>query len=213
MHCIDETHCDWMGSDEVDVITSAVHISRGGANNIVRTERMPLQAGQSGTYGGVDSHDTRIGPPGGSVERGRGRRPARHVADHGLLRARLRQPGPFREEADAAVKLAIAIATYLYPPAGAILALIEASGLVTDFFNWILSTGDDEIGTNVTVLEFEDLENYSRTRQTDYRESRTSARGTGLMYHFLGSVNDNDYLAAYIVTRNPSAPLFQTVVE
>lgn len=62
MHCIDETHYDWMGSDEVYVITSAVHITRGGANNIVRTERMPLQAGQSGPYGGVDSHDTRIGP-------------------------------------------------------------------------------------------------------------------------------------------------------
>jgi hypothetical protein len=65
----------------------------------------------------------------------------------------------------------------------------------------------------VTVLEFDDLEDYSRTRQSNYRESRTSARATGLMYHFLGSVNDNDYVAAYTVTRNPAAPLYDIVVE
>lgn len=212
MHCIDETHYDWMGSDEIYVMTSTVHITRNGAN-VVRTERMPFQAGTSGTYPDVDSHETKIGPRAAAwngvvteVQLGMSITTVFFEHDFG-------DPDHFREEVDAGVKLAIAIAAYLYPPAGAILALIEASGLVTDFFNWILGTGDDEIGTNVTVLEFEDLENFSRTRKTDYREPRSSSRTTGLKYHFLGSVNDNDYVAAYTVSRNPPAPLYEPIVE
>jgi hypothetical protein len=115
-------------------------------------------------------------------------------------------PDAYRGEVDAAVKVAIAIATYLYPPAGALLALIEASGLITDFFNWLLGTGDDEVGTSTVVLEMADLENYSRSRTTNY--ARPGRKATGLNYHFLGTVNDNDYAVAYQVQRNPRAPLF-----
>jgi hypothetical protein len=206
MHCIDETHADWLGSDEIYIVTSAVHIHRNG-NNIVRTERHPVQAGGDGWYGDVDSHDTRIGP--------RAAVWAGHVDDV-LVGMSLTtvvfehdegDPDAYRDEVDAGVKLAIAIATYLYPPAGAILALIEASGYITDFFNWLLGTGDDEVGTVTLVFEFGDLEVYSRSRTINYTEDLGTTNPTGLMYHFLGSVNDNDYVAGFQVQRNPPAPL------
>jgi len=213
MHCVDETHWDWAGSDEIYVVTSAVHITRQG-DNVVRTERHPITAGTSGVYGDVDSHDTRIGPRascwnGAVAEVRLGMSLTTVVFEHDYG-----DPDALRDEVNAAVILAIGIATYIYPPAGAILALIQASGLVTDFFNWLLDTGDDEIGTVTQVFELDDLEEYSRTRTSNYTEVFGSTQPTGLMFHFLAAVNDNDYVAAYQVQRNPRAPVLpQTPVD
>jgi hypothetical protein len=211
LYCIDETGPDWWGSDESYVVTSAVHITPGGAN-VVRTERHPFAGNQQDAYSDVDSEEVRIGPRaacwnGAVANVTAGMSLTTTVFDHDEG-----DPDAYRDEVDAAVKLAIAIATYIYPPAGAILALIEASGLITDFFNWLLGTGDDEVGTSTLVLELSDLEAYSRSRTTNY--TRPGRKATGLNYHFLGTVNDNDYAAAYQVRRNPPAPLFpQTPVE
>lgn len=205
LYCIDETGPDWLASDEAYVITSAVHITRSGAN-IVRTERHPFAGSQNqqNAYSDVDSEEVRIGPraacwTGAVANVSAGMSLTTMVLDHDKG-----DPNAYRDEVDTAVKLAIAIATYLYPPAGAILALIEASGLITDFFNWLLGTGDDEVGTSTLVLEMSDLEDYARSRETNY--TRPGRAPTGLNYHFLGTVNDNDYAVAYRVLRNPVAP-------
>ena len=132
MHCVDETGLDSLGSDEIYIITSAVHITPDGTN-VVRTERHPINGNSSGTYGDVDSHETRIGPVAACwstkvEETTQGMSLTTVVMEHDLG-----DPDAYRDEVDASVKLAIALATYLFPPAGAILALVEASGLITDF--------------------------------------------------------------------------------
>ena len=206
LYCIDESGPDWWGSDESYVVTSAVHITRRGAN-VVRTERHPFAGNGDDAYGDVDSEEVRIGPRaacwnGVVANVAAGMSLTTTVFDHDEG-----DPDAYRDEVDAAVKLAIGIAAALYPPAAAILALIEASGLVTDFFNWLLGTGDDQIGTSTLVLELADLENYARSR-TSTNYTRPGRRPTGLQYHFVGTVNDNDYAAAYQVRRNPLAPPF-----
>ena len=119
MHCIDETHWDSWGSDEIYIVTSAVSITPAG-QNLVRTERHPITNGQSGEYGSVDSHDTRIGPvaacwnqPVANTQLGMSLTTVVFEHDKG-------DPDAYRDEVDDAVKLAIAIATYLFPAAGPI---------------------------------------------------------------------------------------------
>jgi hypothetical protein len=211
LHCIDETHADWWGSDESYVITSAAHITPRGAN-VVRTEHHPSAGGGGGAYSDVDSGETRVGPRAacwngvvGQVSAGMSLTTSVFDHDKG-------DPNAYRDEVDAAVKLAIGITAYLYPPAGAILALIEASGLITDFHNWLLQTGDDQVGTTTKVIEMADLEDFARSKTVNY--TRPGGRPTGLIYHFLGTVNDNDYAVGYQVRRNPPAPLYpDTPVE
>jgi hypothetical protein len=212
MHCIDETHYDWAGSDEIYIITSAAHIAKNG-DNVVRTERHPINNGKSGIYGDVDSHDTRVGPRAAcwngqvaNVQLGMSLTTVVFEHDYG-------DPDHFKEDIDDAVKLALGIVALLYPPSRALIALIVASGYVTDFVNWLIDTGDDEIGTVTHVLDFSDLEDYARSNLINYSEypgaTGSSGKPTGLMYHFRASVNDNDYVAAYQVTRNPFAPVYQ----
>jgi len=209
MHCIDETGWDRLGSDEVYIITSAVHITPDGQNE-VETIRHPFQAGESGVYGDVDSGETRVGPVASCwsalvADLDGGMSITTNVMEHDEG-----DPDAYRDEVDKAVKLAIAVASYACPECAPILVLIDASGLVTDFFNWLLGTGDDVIGTSTVVLEQADLENYSRTPLRDYFRNQ---QPTGLRHHFLASVNDNDYVATFEVTRDPRAPLFEPVVE
>lgn len=203
MYCVDETGWDLWGSDEIYIISSAVHIMPNGTN-VVRTERLPITGGNSGVYGDVDSHEKRVGP--------RSAVWAANVAnlDGGMSLTTVvmehdeGDPNKYKDEVDSAVKVAIAIATYLFPLAGGILALVEASGLVTDFFNWLLGTGDDEVGTNTVVLDRDALEDYSRTPASDFREG--SRAPTGIKYDFSIDVNDHDYYTFYTVERTPSVP-------
>jgi hypothetical protein len=204
MHCIDETHWDSWGSDEIYILTSAAHITSAGGNE-VRTERHP-KSGDDDWYGDVDSHETRIGPRAAcwqqrvaDIQLGMSLTTVVMEHDHG-------DPNYYRDQVDAAVKLALAIASYEFPPGAAIFALIAASGLLTDFFNWLLDTDDDEVGTVTVVLDLADLEDYSRSLLINYSERPGSSTPTGLEYHFLASVNDNDYVSAYQVVRDPPAP-------
>lgn len=209
MHCIDETHADWLGSDEAYIITSAVHITREGENEVL-TVRHPFEEGEAGVYGDVDSGETRVGPVASSwsalvanITGGMSLTTTVMEHDQG-------DPDEYRDEIDAAVKLAIGVAIYFCPACSPILLLVEASGFVTDFFNWLLGTGDDIIGTSTVVLELPDLEEYSRTRPGDYFRN---GKETGLIHQFIASVNDNDYVAAFEVMREPFAPYFEPIVE
>jgi len=207
MHCVDETGFDKFGSDEIYIITSAVHITKDGTN-AVRTERHPLNGSGAGTYGDVDSHETRIDPVAASRsakvdETTQGMSLTTIVMEHDLG-----DPDAYRDEVDASVKLAIAIASYFFPPGGALLALVEASGLVTDLLNSILGTGDDEIGTVTSVHSLEELETLSRTRLSSLHVSQGGKLvDTGLKNHFLAPVNNNDYIVGLRVNREPNAPL------
>lgn len=206
LHCIDETGLDRVGSDEPYVITSAAHITRTG-ENVVRTERHPFAGDKTDEYADVDSGDTRIGPR-AAVWFGKVDEVAAGVSlTTTVMEHDFGDPDKFRDEIDAAVKLAIGVASKLYPPAAAILALIATSGLLTDFINWLIGTADDEVGTSTQVFEFVDLESFSRTPTKNYRE-RAGGKNTGLKYHFKAEVNDNDYAVAYQVQRNPKAPLY-----
>ncbi|WP_419663222.1 uncharacterized protein Dvar_36260 [Desulfosarcina variabilis str. Montpellier] len=214
MHCRDETGLDSVGSDEIYILTSAVHITTDGTN-IVRTERHPLTANGSGVYGDVDSDETRIGPVAAcwaadvsDFQAGMSLTTVFMEHDQG-------DPDAYRDEVDAAVKLSIAAATYFFPPGGVLLALIEASGLVTDFFNWLLGTGDDEIGTASVVLgTLSELEDFARTGLGHLFVRRDGKQvDTGLANHFTAAVSGNDYLAAYRVVRQPTAPLKQRIID
>jgi hypothetical protein len=206
LYCIDETGWDKWGSDESYVVTSAVHITQAG-DNVVRTERHPFSGNKQDHYNDVDSEEVRIGPraacwKGDVADVRAGMSLTTTVFDHDMG-----DEDAYRDEIDALVKLAIAGAAALYDvPNEAIPALMRASVLITDFVNWLAGTGDDEVGTRVLVLELGDLENYARSRTADY--TRPGHKATGLKYHFLGTVNDNDYAVAYQVRRNPPAPLF-----
>ncbi|MCF7995877.1 MAG: hypothetical protein K9L88_13680 [Chromatiaceae bacterium] len=214
MHCTDETGVDFLGSDEVYILTSAIHITTNG-ENVVRTERHPIIATVPSTYGGVDSHETRIGPVAAcwsarveEFQEGMSLTTVFMEHDEG-------DPDAYRDEVDGAVKLAIGVSVYLFPPAGAILALIEASGLITDLFNWFLGTGDDEIGTTTVVLgTLDELENFSRTRLSHVFVTRDGLQvDTGLEQHFQAPVSGRDYIAAYRVVRQPFAPPFPRIIE
>jgi hypothetical protein len=197
MHCVDETHWDFLGSDEIYIITTAVHISPGG-KNVVRTERHPI-TGPKDYYGDVDTGETRVGPRaacwnGVVAQVSAGMSLTAVVFEHDKG-----DPDAYLDEVDAGVKLAIAVVRKMYPEADAILKLVEESGLVTDLVNWFLSTGDDRLSTITTLLELPDLEGYSR--------SHISPLGkTTLNYHFLA--RSSSYISAYRVLRNPVAPEF-----
>jgi hypothetical protein len=204
LYCIDETGPDWWGSDETYVVTTAVHITPGGAN-VVRTERHPfLGDNTKDAYSDVDSEEVRVGPraaiwnaPVAQVNGG--------VSITTVVFDRdLGDPDAYKDEVDAAVKLALSIAGYIWPPAKPILLLIAASGLVTDFFNWLIGTGDDKVGERSQVFELAELEDFSRTPNSNYQ--RPGRAATALKYDVLATVNDNDYAVAYTVTRNPAAP-------
>lgn len=212
MHCVDETHADWAGSDTIYIITSAAHIKPEGTN-VVNTVRHPIdEPGKDKKYHDVDSGETRRGPVAScwsqlvaDTDGGVSITTAVFEADKG-------DPDYYRDQVDKTVKLALAIVTYLYPGLGGIAALIAKSGLLTDFFNWLLSTGDDLIGEQTVVLRMEDLEDYGRSR-VDPTYAQGSWLKFNLPYHFVASVNSNDYFAAFTVKRDPDAPYPDPVVE
>jgi hypothetical protein len=215
MHCEDESGLDVAGSDETYIITSAVHPTREGLNVVTTVGHPFVEGGGISPYGNVDSYDTRPGPvascwsvPVANLLSGVSLKTV--VFDHDWG-----DPDRFRDEVDTVVKLALAYASYAFPLASPFFVILAADGSLTDFFNWLLHTGDSKIGTDITVLEIADLEDYGRWRQP----STTYAPGGGrvwfrdLPYHFLASVNDRDYFAAFTVVRDPPAPYPEPVVE
>ena len=135
-HC-DAERGDFGWSDEVYLITSAAHITAGGAN-VVRSEKHPLGASE---YSNVDVGDTRLGPIAACWQGSADPVSLTAVAfehDYG-------DPNHYREEVDAAVKVAIVIAAiYLGPEAAAVYVLEEATGLsVTESIGcWVPTISD-----------------------------------------------------------------------
>ncbi|WP_285117311.1 hypothetical protein [Leifsonia sp. fls2-241-R2A-40a] len=211
MHCIDETHADWAGSDETYVVTSALHITKQG-DNVVRSERHPLRNGQSGIYGDVDSHETFVGPRAAVWSAREDKFIAGTSITTTFFEHDFGDPDYYKQEVEDAVIVAIAIVAHFFPGVGTILALIESKHLISDFINALLSTGDDEIGTTTVIVETDELEELSRTHTVEYFERRGDP-GTGLDYQFLVEVNDNDYVAAFQVRRDPPLPPFEIIVE
>jgi hypothetical protein len=214
MHCVDETSWDLWYSDEIYIITSAVHITPGGTN-VVRTEGHPVGAGGAGTigfYGDVDSGETRPGPvaacwfqPVADTAEGMSLTTVFWEHDEG-------DPDKYRDEVDHVVKAALVLASIYFPKLGPLWVLLAAEGWVTDFFNWFLSTGDNAIGdAHTAVLTMSDLEDFGRSRQHNpYARGGITFR---LPFHFVASVNDNDYFAAFTVTRDPEDFYPDPIVE
>ena len=103
---------------------------------MVRSEKHPLGASE---YSNVDVGDTRLGPIAACWQGSADPVSLTAVAfehDHG-------DPNDYREEVDAAVKVAIVIAAiYLGPEAAAVYVLEEATGLIGDGINWLSGTDD-----------------------------------------------------------------------
>jgi len=221
MHCVDETGPDFPFSDEVYIITSVVHIEalqpgQSERQNIARTTRHPFGFVGRKTYGDVDSRETRIGPEvaiwdgqAGEFEGGVSVTCVFMERDKG-------DPDFYRDEVENVVKLAIAGVAIKYPALAPLLKLEALSETLTDLVNWFLPTDDDEIGHVTMVIDQADLEGFSRAPLTEYVDvfnlpagfgnTRQVRRPTGLMYHFLASVNDNDYFAGFEVVRTPQHP-------
>lgn len=76
--------------------------------------------------------------------------------------------------------------------------------------NWMLGTGDDEIGSNAVVLDMRALEDCSRTKESDFREGNRPR--TGLKYNFFSRVSDGDYYSFFTVGRMPEVPNYPNPV-
>lgn len=212
LYCIEESVWDrgsW--SDEPYVISSAVHITKDG-KNVVRTERHPFAGDPAHSYyTGVDTGETRVGPRAAcwkatvaDVAIGMSLTTVVMEHDEG-------DPDAYRKQVDAAVKLALAVVGMYFPAATPLMALIAASGLVTDFFNWLLGTGDDEVGSSTQVFTFSDLETESRSGAGEYWHDADS-HSQNVKSNFWANVN-NKYAAGYKVWRNPEAPPLPIIVE
>jgi hypothetical protein len=132
-------------------------------------------------------------------------------------------PNAYRDEIDAAVKAAIAVATRFYPPL-AVLALVEEQ--IVDFINWLIDTGDDLISTETLVLSRADLDNYSKQSRTYHMGTKVTISGSGLgtlitvtplttqlFQHFVTKHNGEGakYVVGFDVLREPpldSPPIF-----
>ena len=208
MHCVDETHIDFGTSDTTYIITSATHIMPNG-NNEVRTERHPNTADKR--YRGVDSGNTFQGPVASCWQQTVANTVEGMSVTTAVFENDKGDPDYYRDEVDAAVKVALAAAALYWPGLSPIFKLLAQGELLTDIFNWFLQTGDDLIGDQTVVLALDDLEDYGRSnRRTSYNRGGIAFN---LPYHFVSSVNDNDYFAAFTVTREPNFPYPPPVVE
>ena len=207
LFCQKETSWDGLtNSDEVYVITSAVHIDPDGGNS-VRTVRHPVSNTQT-HYEDVDDVEERIGPVAAAWE---GNSDPLSLSvfvfeqDYG-------DPDKYKDDVDAIVKAAIAALVAAYP----VLAPLELlSGTISDAVNWLLDTGDDLISTETVILPNAVLEMYSTQGYTiayqGYKLNITFPKVTvvpfmtHLQYHFVTEHKGSgaDYIIAFDVTRNP----------
>jgi hypothetical protein len=192
--CEEETTWDWASwADEIYLITSAVTIENG--QNIVRTERHPVAESET-WYSDVDSDEARLGPV-AACWQGNSDPVSLTVV---VMEHDEGDPDAFKEEIDAAVKAAIAVASYFYPPA-AWAALLESQ--IADAINWLLDTADDPIETQTVVNPRGLLDLYaSQNRATYLGEGQ---QNTGLEYHFMTTHNGggSTYIAGFEVLRDP----------
>ena len=200
--CEEETTWD-RGSwhDEIYLITSTVHLDASNTNIVSPPEQHPM--GQTEPwYTDVDSDEVRIGPV-AACWRGNGDPVSLTVV---LFEHDEGDPNAYKEQIDALLKAAIAIAGSIYNPLWG-LALFESS--IADGINWLLDTGDDMIETQ-TVVNPRILLDYYAARYTDPYYAGT--RETGLLFHFTTTHRGDGatYVCCFEVERDP--PLEKVVI-
>ncbi len=163
LFCQNET--DGPGSDEIYVLTSAIHIN-DGQNVVTNAIRNPVNYPDGAYYGDVDREEGREGP----VTAAWSGNPDTVSLVVVVMEHDQGDPDAYRDEIDLAVKAAIAVATRLYPPA-AVLALVEEQ--IVDVINWLFGTDDDIISTETVVLERAQLEDYARQSRAYYMGTKT----------------------------------------
>lgn len=206
--CQEESTWDrFSGSDEIYLITSAVHIDPNGSN-IVRTERHPV-AGSDTWYEDVDSGEERVGPVAACWF---------NNADVVSLTVVVFEhdegdPDAYKDEVDALVKAIIAVLSYFYPA----LAWLElVSGQIAGAINWVLGTGDDPVETQTVVLPRALLELYASQWPAPHYGTRTDSGGifgfsttvpftTNFMQHFITTHNGGGatYVGGFEILREP----------
>ncbi len=206
--CQEESTWDrFSGSDEIYLITSAVHIDPDGSN-IVRTERHPV-SGSDTWYGDVDSGEERVGPVAACWF---------NNADAVSLTVVVVEhdegdPDAYKDEIDTWVKAAIAVLITKFPE----LAWLELlSGQITDTINWVLDTGDDPVETQTVVLPRALLELYASQWPAPHYGTRTDSGGifwfsttvpltTNFMQHFITTHNGGGatYVGGFEILREP----------
>jgi hypothetical protein len=143
-HC-DREVGDWGWSDEVYAITSVASIRPNG-DNAVRTEKHPFNALE---YENVDYNETRLGPIQRcyqGVDFPLSLTVVAYERDYG-------DPDYYKDEVEAAVWLALLIATRWSPAGAGTVAILEAaSGILRDSINWLLGTDDDQIDIPRTAI-------------------------------------------------------------
>jgi hypothetical protein len=126
--------------------------------------------------------------------------------DHG-------DPDAYRDEIDAAVRAAIAVGSYYYPPV-AVLALVREQ--IVDLVNWLFDTDDDVISTETVVFSRVDLERLStagRSYHMGVKKLPTMPPvdqpiTTNLFQHFVTTHRGEGahYIVAFDIVRDPEVP-------
>lgn len=202
-----------LGSDEIYVITSGLAINKG-VNASVRALSHPMGT-QQDYYGDVDSGERRLGPV-AVVYTGSPDTLSLVVT---VMEHDYGDPDHYREQVQTFVDGAIALASYLYPAAGAVLAYFKDN--IVDAINWILGTGDDLISSEVATWERDALEalailtpgEYQGTTQALVTTSPPTSGPvvnvpTGLFAHFVTRHRGDgaDYIVGFDIDRDPPRP-------
>jgi hypothetical protein len=150
-------------SEEVYAVTSAAHITAGGAN-VVRTEKHPIDRLE---YDDVDAGETRLGPIAACWQ---GQGPDLPISFTVVAYERdFGDPDHYRDEIDHAVAAAIALAEFLSPGASATDLLDDASDFIVDGVNWLVDTDDDQVDIPRTlILSQQHLERMGRKGRFTY---------------------------------------------
>lgn len=212
MFCQSETNGP--GSDEIYIITSAVHIDATSENVVTPAVKHPL-AHPGNTYGDVDREEERLGPV-GAVWVGNGDPVSLVVV---LMEHDEGDPDAYRDEIEMVVKASIAVISYYYP-AAAVLSLLKDT--IVDAVNWLFDTDDDLISTETVVLSRASLEAFAGQSPGYHMGTRRQPilsggrlvgfnnlpLTTGLFQHFTTKHrgDGSEYVVGFDIVRDPPLP-------
>jgi len=205
--CQEESTWDrFSNSDEIYLVTSAVHIGRDG-KNVIRTERHPLAQGMN-YYEDVDAAEVRVGPIAACWHEN---------TDIDVVSLTVvatehdeGDPNAWKDEIDTLVKAAVAVGVALGAP-GWIASLGPA---IAEAINWVVDTDDDPIETQTVVLPRDLLEAYAGQWVSPYIGYKLAGTignftlqpvVTDMYYHFITTHKGGGatYMAGFDVLRDP----------
>ncbi|MCA0393150.1 MAG: hypothetical protein LCH70_03350 [Proteobacteria bacterium] len=187
---------DW-GADEIYVVTSGLAINKG-VNSAVGVLTHPINTHPK-YYEDVDTHEERIGPV-AAVYSGNPDTLSLAVV---VMEHDYGNPDYYRDEIEAFVSGAVALASRFWPPA-VVLALFKDN--IVDAINWILGTGDDVISSEVVTWERRDLEAQVSQTPAYYHGTRGGALfTTHLFTHFVTKHRGEgaEYVVGFDIERDP----------